>query len=131
MCCTSHNGSDTAAGSDTTTGSTSRPRQPQPPAPTTATQPTTAASGEPIYFFAPVELSGGGATTGINWRDGMIIAIEDINAAGGILGRPVEVEFADTQSDPATSKAVIAKGLEEQALCDHGTACLGFDSSSI
>ncbi len=71
------------------------------------------ASGEPIFFFAPAELSGAGATVGNNWKDGATIAIEEINAAGGILGRPIEVEWADTQSDPATSKAVIAKGLEQ------------------
>jgi branched-chain amino acid transport system substrate-binding protein len=71
------------------------------------------ASGEPILFFAPAELSGAGSTVGNNWKDGATIAIEEINAAGGILGRPIEVEWEDTQSDPATSKAVIAKGLEE------------------
>ncbi|HEX9924262.1 MAG TPA: ABC transporter substrate-binding protein, partial [Anaerolineae bacterium] len=71
------------------------------------------ASGEPIFFFAPAELSGAGATVGNNWKDGATIAIEEINAAGGILGRPIEVEWEDTQSDPATSKAVIAKGLEQ------------------
>jgi len=70
------------------------------------------ASGEPIFFFAPAELSGAGSTVGNNWKDGAIIAIEEINAAGGILGRPIEVQWEDTQSDPATSKAVIAKGLE-------------------
>ncbi|MEW5956462.1 MAG: ABC transporter substrate-binding protein [Chloroflexota bacterium] len=70
-------------------------------------------SGEPILFFAPIELSGGGATVGNNWKDGVELAVEDINAAGGILGRPIKVEFADTQTDPTTSKAVIAKGLEE------------------
>lgn len=71
------------------------------------------ASGEPVLFFAPAELSGAGATVGNNWKDGATIAIDEINAAGGILGRPIEVEWEDTQSDPATSKAVIAKGLEQ------------------
>ncbi|MEZ4730946.1 MAG: ABC transporter substrate-binding protein [Caldilineaceae bacterium] len=65
-----------------------------------------------VLFFAPAELSGAGATVGNNWKDGVALAMEDINAAGGILGRQIEVVFEDTQSDPATSKAVIAKGLE-------------------
>jgi branched-chain amino acid transport system substrate-binding protein len=72
-----------------------------------------AASGEPVLFIVPAELSGAGATVGSNWRDGVELAVEDINAAGGILGRPVEVEVLDTQSDPAISKAVIVKGLEQ------------------
>jgi branched-chain amino acid transport system substrate-binding protein len=104
------------------------PAQPvatQPSAPTAATQPNTAASGEPIFFFAPVELSGSGATPATNWRDGMLLAIEDINGAGGILGRPVEVEFADTQSDPPTSKAVIAKGLEKKPYAIMGPLASG------
>lgn len=104
---------------------TQPPAATQPPAPTTATQPTTAASGQPIYFFAPVELSGSGATPATNWRDGMLLAIEDINKAGGILGRPVEVEFADTQSDPPTSKAVIAKGLEKKPYAIMGPLASG------
>jgi branched-chain amino acid transport system substrate-binding protein len=71
-----------------------------------------AATTEPVKFFVPVELSGAGATAGTNWRDGLLMAQEDVNAAGGILGRQVEFEVVDTQSDPTTSKAVIAKGLE-------------------
>ena len=67
---------------------------------------------ETVLFFAPAELSGAGATVGNNWKDGVELAVEDINAGGGILGRQIEVVFEDTQSDPATSKAVIAKGLE-------------------
>jgi branched-chain amino acid transport system substrate-binding protein len=71
-----------------------------------------AANSEPVRFFVPVELSGAGATAGSNWRDGLILAQEDINAAGGILGRQVELEIVDTQTDPSVSKTVIAKGLE-------------------
>ena len=70
------------------------------------------ASGEPVFLFVPAELSGAGATVGTNWRDGVAMAIEDINANGGILGRPIEYDVVDTQSDPPTSKAVIAQGLE-------------------
>lgn len=68
--------------------------------------------GDTVLFFAPAELSGAGATVGNNWADGVALAVEDINAAGGILEHQIEVVFEDTQSDPATSKAVIAKGLE-------------------
>jgi len=69
-------------------------------------------NGDSVFFFAPSELSGAGATVGGNWQDGANIAIDEINAEGGILGCPIDVEWVDTQSDPATSKAVIAEGLE-------------------
>ena len=68
---------------------------------------------EPVFFFAPAEFSGGGATPAANWKDGATIAIEEINESGGLLGCQIEVEWVDTQSDPAVSKAVIAEGLEK------------------
>jgi len=80
-----------------------------------AAQPTEAAMEEEpctVFFFAPQELSGSGATVGNNFKDAATIAIDEINAEGGLLGCQIEVEWADTQSDPATSKALIAKGLE-------------------
>ncbi|UCC85676.1 MAG: ABC transporter substrate-binding protein, partial [Anaerolineales bacterium] len=71
------------------------------------------AEGCTVFFFAPQELSGSGATVGNNFKDAATIAIDEINAEGGLLGCQIEVEWADTQSDPATSKALIAKGLEQ------------------
>ena len=45
-----------------------------------------------------IELSGAGATVGNNWKNGSIMAVEEINAAGGILGKKIELEFVDTPS---------------------------------
>jgi branched-chain amino acid transport system substrate-binding protein len=102
-----------------TTAPTSAPTLAPTVAPTTApivaptAEPTEAACAEPVLLFAPAELSGSGATVGNNWKDAAALAVEDINAAGGILGCPVKIEFVDTQSDPAISKAVIVEGLEK------------------
>lgn len=95
------------------------PAEPPAAAPTevpAVEEPTEApAAEEPctVFFFAPQELSGAGATVGNNFKDAATIAIDEINAEGGLLGCQIEVEWADTQSDPATSKALIAKGLEK------------------
>ena len=43
------------------------------------------------------ELSGAGATAGTNAKNGAEMAIKEINAAGGILGRKIEASVADTQ----------------------------------
>ena len=59
-----------------------------------------------------VELSGPGAVSGTNWRDGIILAVEEINAKGGILGRKIEVTHADTQSNPGVSRAQVQKALD-------------------
>ena len=46
-----------------------------------------------------IELSGAGATVGNNWKNGSSLAVEEINAAGGILGRKIQLEFVDTASE--------------------------------
>ena len=65
-----------------------------------------------IYIPNVVELSGAGATSGTNWRDGIILAAEEINAKGGLLGRKIELEHLDTQSDAGISRAQIQKVLD-------------------
>ncbi len=45
------------------------------------------AQGEPIKLVNLLELSGPIASAGINYRDGVELAVKEINAAGGVLGR--------------------------------------------
>ena len=59
-----------------------------------------------------IELSGAGAVSGTNWRDGVILAADEVNASGGILGRKIDVQHADTQSDPSISRAQVQKALD-------------------
>ena len=65
-----------------------------------------------VYIPDVVELSGPGAVSGTNWRDGAAMAIDEINKAGGILGRKIETEHLDTQSNPGVSRAQIQKVLD-------------------
>ena len=65
-----------------------------------------------VYIPDVVELSGPGAVSGTNWRDGAAIAIDEINKSGGILGRKIETEHLDTQSNPGVSRAQIQKVLD-------------------
>ncbi|MDE2370383.1 MAG: ABC transporter substrate-binding protein [Burkholderiales bacterium] len=66
------------------------------------------------------ELSGAGATVGTNFKNGMDLAIKEINAAGGILGKTIDVTHSDTQSNPG-----VAKGLVEKAVDDNVVAVFG------
>jgi branched-chain amino acid transport system substrate-binding protein len=59
-----------------------------------------------------IELSGAGAVSGTNWRDGATLAVNEINAAGGILGRKIEMQHFDTQSNPGVSRAQVQKALD-------------------
>lgn len=61
-----------------------------------------------------IELSGNGAAIGTNWTDAVEMAVEEINAAGGILGRKIVVTNYDTQSTPGTSRAQLQKALDDE-----------------
>ena len=65
-----------------------------------------------VYIPAVLELSGAGAVSGTNFRDGMLLAIDEINAKGGILGRKIDTPLLDTQSDAGISRAQIQKVLD-------------------
>jgi branched-chain amino acid transport system substrate-binding protein len=71
------------------------------------------------------ELSGAGAPSGTNWRDGIRIAVEEINAAGGILGKKVDVTEYDTQTDPQVSRALVQKAIDGGAYAILGTVYSG------
>jgi branched-chain amino acid transport system substrate-binding protein len=73
-----------------------------------------AQSGGPIKLADVAELSGGGATVGTNWKNGIDLAIEEINGKGGILGRRLEVTHADSQSNPGVARAQVQKALDNE-----------------
>ena len=78
------------------------------------------AFAQAIKIANVIELSGAGATSGTNFRDGVQLAVKEINAAGGILGHPIETTTADTQSNPG-----VAKGLAQKAVDDDVFAVFG------
>jgi branched-chain amino acid transport system substrate-binding protein len=71
------------------------------------------------------ELSGPGATSGVNWRDGAAMAVEEINAVGGILGKQIELTQYDSQSDAQTSRAMVQKAIDDGAFALLGTVYSG------
>jgi branched-chain amino acid transport system substrate-binding protein len=71
------------------------------------------------------ELSGAGAVSGTNLRDGARLAVEEINAAGGILGNEIEMTDYDTQSDPQVSRALAQKAIDADAYAIIGTVFSG------
>jgi branched-chain amino acid transport system substrate-binding protein len=73
-----------------------------------------AQSGPAVRLADVAELSGGGATVGTNWRNGIDLAIEEINAKGGILGKKLEVTHADSQSNPGVARAQVQKALDNE-----------------
>jgi branched-chain amino acid transport system substrate-binding protein len=81
---------------------------------------TFAAQAQTVKLAVIQELSGTGATAGTNAKNGIELAVKEINAAGGILGRKLETLVNDTQSNPG-----VAKGLATKAVDDEVFAVLG------
>ena len=72
-----------------------------------------------------VELSGTGTTAGTNFKNGVELAVKEINAAGGILRRKVLLENADTQSNPAIAKALTTKAIDNEVYVVMGPVFSG------
>ena len=64
-----------------------------------------AAAAEPIRIGLVAPLSGASADFGNSMREGAALAVEEIDAIGGYLGRPLELEVRDDHGDPATGRA--------------------------
>ena len=82
------------------------------------------AQGKPVNFAFIGELSGAGAVSSTNFRDGALMAIEEINAKGGILGRKIELTQYDTQTNPGRRARAGAEGARRGALCGPRTGLL-------
>ncbi len=59
---------------------------------------TAQAESEPIKMGAVLILSNAEAMYGIAFREGIEIAVAEVNAAGGIKGRPIEVIYEDSKN---------------------------------
>src|SRR6266576_1945619 len=69
----------------------------------------------PVLFFGIMELSGTGATPGTNFNNGAKLAVKEINAAGGLLGRQIDYASFDTQTNPGVAKAMAQKAIDQGA----------------
>lgn len=78
------------------------PTQPQ-AEPTKAEAPAEAKT--PIKIGTSLPLTGEFSITGTKHRDGYQLCVDEINKAGGLLGRPVELIASDNQSDVDTTLA--------------------------
>ena len=71
--------------------------------------PASAQSGEPIKIGFGMALTGPLAANGKMSLVAMQIWEDEVNASGGLLGRPVKLVFYDDQSSPAQVPAIYSK----------------------
>jgi len=67
---------------------------------------TAASQDKPIVIGITSDASGQYANSGASDRRGMLMAIEEFNAKGGVLGRKIETIHIDTETTPATGSRV-------------------------
>ena len=72
-------------------------------------------------------LSGDFASYGLEMREGIDLAVEEINADGGVLDRDLKIEGVDDEGKPANGPVIA------QEFCDNADipAVLGFSFSSV
>jgi branched-chain amino acid transport system substrate-binding protein len=98
-----------------------------------ACAPAVAAAQEnfPALVVNAVELSGDGAIAGTNFRDGVMLGIKRINAAGGVLGRRLETFTMDIQTKPEVAKAALARAQAMGAVAVMGPVFSGMVAAGM
>ncbi len=69
----------------------------------------TASAADPIKLGEYASLTGKEAGFGQTSHHGVVLALEEINAAGGVLGRPLELAYEDNQTKSGESATVVKK----------------------
>ncbi len=87
---------------------------------------TTSGGGDTIKVGVYGDTSGGTSSFGQSTKNGVQLAFEEINAAGGINGKKLEMLFEDDQGTPEKAKTVISKLINQ----DKVVAVLGEVASS-
>jgi len=89
---------------------------------------TASAYADSVKLADVAELSGAGAAAGAVWHDGVKLAVEEINADGGILGKQIDLVAYDSQTDPQNSRAMVQKAIDEGTYVLLGTV---YSSSTV
>jgi branched-chain amino acid transport system substrate-binding protein len=86
---------------------------------------------ETLRLPAIVEISGAGAVSGTNFRDGILLALDHINTAGGILGKRIALDVIDTGSDSGKARAAVERALDDKPTVIFGPVFSGSVSASM
>jgi branched-chain amino acid transport system substrate-binding protein len=74
---------------------------------------STASGKAPIVIGITADASGQYANSGDSDKRGIIMAIEEANAKGGVLGRPIKWVHMDTETTPATGSRVAERMIKQ------------------
>jgi branched-chain amino acid transport system substrate-binding protein len=83
-------------------------------------------AADPIKIGHYGSLTGKDAAFGVATRKGVLLAVEELNAKGGVLGRPIEYLVEDIQSKAGESATVVKKLISR----DKVVAMIGANASA-
>ncbi len=111
-------GGESGGGAETSITAASEQEPPAGAATDATASPTagdaTEASGEPVRIGAAVVTSGPAGGIGKDQQTGMQIAVDELNAGGGVLGRPVQIVAKDTGGDPTKAAQVMRQLVDQE-----------------
>ncbi len=87
---------------------------------------TTTPTGDTIKVGVYVDLTGQTSSFGQSTKNGIELAVEEINATGGVNGKKIQLVIEDDQGRPEQAKTVVAKLIKQ----DKVVAVLGEVASS-
>lgn len=87
--------------------------------------PAVLAQAPTIKIATLAELSGAGASAGTNFKNGVELAVKEINASGGILGKKLENSVSDTQTNPGVAKGLAQKAVDAGVVAVFGPVFSG------
>src|SRR4030067_1196581 len=82
-----------------------------------------------IKIGVPTLMTGWGAPMGADIMAGIGMAVEEVNANGGVLGKKLEIVYADTKNTSAEDCALAAQSLDQAGVVAffpgafYGPAC--------
>ncbi len=88
---------------------------------------TKGAKASPLKIGALVPLTGAGGAYGAAMKNAVLLAADEVNQAGGINGRMVEVVSADCQTNPAKAELEARNMIEQEKV----SAIVGTWASSV
>jgi branched-chain amino acid transport system substrate-binding protein len=86
-----------------------------------------ARAADPIIIGEYGSMTGGQATFGVSTDDGVKLAVKERNAAGGVLGRQIQLVALDDQGKQGEAITAVTKLIAE----DHAVAIIGEVASSL
>ncbi len=84
-------------------------------------------AADPIKIGVTGPLTGGSSSMGVSMRDGAELAAEEINKAGGVLGRPIQLVERDDEAKNEVGVQVAQELINKEGV----VATLGFANTGV